>query len=71
MTDYEHLDYFRNIKNLLSSFEKFSTNIPFYGYSIICLDNINSRKLAHKIKTRKVITYGYKNKKRGFELLRG
>ena len=68
--DFEHLDYFQNIKTLLSSFEKFATNIPFYGYSIICLDNINSRKLVSKIKTRKVITYGFNNKKADLNILK-
>ncbi len=60
--DSEHLDYYKNIRSLISSFKKFATSVPFYGYSIICLDNINSRKLAYKINTRKVITYGYNNK---------
>ena len=49
--DFEHLDYYQNIKNLLSSFEKFALNIPFYGYSIICLDNVNTKKLVHQILT--------------------
>ena len=61
--DKEHLDYYKNINNLIISFEKFATSIPFYGYSIICLENKNSRKIANKIKTRNVITYGI-NKKR-------
>ena len=37
------------MRTLVSSFKEFATNIPFYGTTIICLENINSRKLARKI----------------------
>ena len=56
--DQEHLDYYKNMKNLISAFKKFATNIPFYGATIICLEDHNSKKLAEKINTRNVITYG-------------
>ena len=56
--DREHLDYYQNIENLISSFKEFATNIPFYGTTIISLENNNSRKLAKEINTRNVITYG-------------
>ena len=55
--DSEHLDYYQTNKNLINSFEKFINNIPFYGYSIICTDNISAYKLSKKINTRKIITY--------------
>ena len=35
--DQEHFDYYRNINNLLKSFEEFVTNILFYVTSIICI----------------------------------
>jgi UDP-N-acetylmuramate--alanine ligase len=56
--DSEHLDYYKNFDNLMTCFKEFATNIPFYGVSIICLENKNSKNLANKIDTRKVITYG-------------
>ncbi len=55
--DLEHLDYFKTKKNLLSAFMNFVNNLPFYGYSILCIDNLNLKKLSKKIKTRKIITY--------------
>lgn len=81
--DNEHIDYYKNIKSLFKSFKKFSSNIPFYGSSIICLEDDNSRKLANQITTRNIITYGinkkvadlnitsinYKNKKSYFNLI--
>ena len=56
--DREHLDYYQNFENLISSFKEFATNIPFYGTTIISVENNYSRKLARNIKTRNVITYG-------------
>ena len=55
--DIEHLDYYKSKQNLLLAFEKFVTNLPFYGYSIICTENINSRQIYRRIKTRKMISY--------------
>ena len=55
--DIEHLDYYKSKKNLLLAFEKFVTNLPFYGYSIICTENINSREVYRKINTRRMISY--------------
>ena len=55
--DIEHLDYYKSKKNLLLAFSDFINNLPFYGYSIICIDSLNLKKLSKKIKTRKIITY--------------
>lgn len=55
--DLEHLDYYKSKKNLLSAFSDFINNLPFYGYSIVCIDSLNLRNLTKKIKTRKIITY--------------
>ena len=43
--DNEHLDYYKNYKNLENSFLKFINKTPPTGKSIICLDNINIRKI--------------------------
>ena len=39
--DYEHLDFYKNYKNLEKSFIKFIDKTPPTGKSIICLDNKN------------------------------
>ena len=57
--DIEHLDYYKTKKNILNSFEKFITSIPFYGYSILCISDLNTYKISKKIDTRRIITYGY------------
>lgn len=55
--DLEHLDYYGSKKNLISAFVSFINNLPFYGLSIICIDNLNLKKLSKNINTRKIITY--------------
>jgi len=61
--DIEHLDYYIKKENLITAFESFILNSPFYGYSIICFDNEYLKDLAKKIKTRNIITYSLKSKK--------
>ena len=61
--DIEHLDFYKSKANLINSFEKFITMLPFYGVSIVCLDDKNLRHLIKKIKTRNIITYSTKDKK--------
>ena len=68
--DKEHLDYYKSFKKLMSTFEAFATNIPFYGATIICLENKNSKILAKKIKTRKVIKYGLNKKDADLNILK-
>ncbi len=60
--DIEHLDFYKTKKNLINSFENFINMLPFYGISIICLDDKNLKNLIKKINTRSIITYSIKNK---------
>ena len=55
--DKEHLDFYKSKKKLLLSFENFISNLPFYGYSILCIDNEDLYKLSKTMKKRKTITY--------------
>ena len=61
--DIEHLDYYKSKENLIKNFENFVNMLPFYGTSIVCIDDSNLRLLVKKIKTRKIITYSIKYKK--------
>jgi len=60
--DIEHIDYYKNKDNLIKAFKNFITNLPFYGYSILCSDNKDLKRLSKEIKTRNIITYS-KNQK--------
>ena len=60
--DIEHLDFYKSKENLIKSFENFINKLPFYGTSIVCLDDKNLQLLVKKIKTRNILTYSIKNK---------
>jgi UDP-N-acetylmuramate--alanine ligase len=55
--DLEHLDYYRNIEDIKEAFLQFANIVPFYGSTILCLDDENVKTILPKIK-RKTITYG-------------
>jgi UDP-N-acetylmuramate--alanine ligase len=55
--DREHMDFYRSIRELKKTFLEFINKVPFYGLSVICLDNENLQSLIPKIKKR-FQTYG-------------
>ncbi len=60
--DPEHLDYYGNFENLIAAFKTFIVNLPFYGFSVACIDHKIVRELVSNIIERKVITYGINSK---------
>ncbi len=56
--DHEHIDYYKNFKNLENSFLRFIEKTPPTGKSIICIDNKNIKKVLRKIKNKNILTYG-------------
>ena len=56
--DYEHMEYYKNFKNLENSFLKFIEKTPPTGKSIICIDNKYLKKIYGRIKNKNIITYG-------------
>ncbi len=56
--DYEHLDFYKNYKNLENSFIKFIEKTPPTGKSIICIDSKNIKKIFSRIKNKNILTYG-------------
>jgi len=65
--DHEHLDYYKNYKNLENSFVEFINKTPPTGKAIICLDNKNIKKILKKIKNKNIITYG-ESKKSNYQI---
>ena len=65
--DYEHLDFYKNYKNLENSFIEFINKTPPTGKSIICIDDSNIRKILNKIKNKNILTYG-ENKKADYQI---
>ena len=55
--DREHLDHYSNIEEIRAAFSAFIAKVPFYGASILCLDDENIRRMLPGI-NRRVVTYG-------------
>ncbi|MEW6674582.1 MAG: UDP-N-acetylmuramate--L-alanine ligase [Nitrospirota bacterium] len=71
--DREHMDFFKTMDSLKEAFLSFMNKVPFYGVSIVCIENEHLRELLPSIH-RRYITYGLSqdaelcatNIKRGF-----
>ena len=57
--DKEHIDFYKNYKNLENSFIKFINKTPPIGKCIICIDDRNIKEIKKKIKTKNILTYGF------------
>jgi UDP-N-acetylmuramate--alanine ligase len=55
--DREHMDYFKDMESLKEAFLVYMNKVPFYGRSIVCVDDPNVRDLLPKIH-RNTMTYG-------------
>ncbi len=66
--DKEHLDFYKNFKNLKNSFIKFLNKTPAIGKSFICIDDDELKKLISKIDNKNFLTYGF-SKKANFQVL--
>jgi UDP-N-acetylmuramate--alanine ligase len=55
--DEEHLDYYSGLEEIKSAFTRFANSVPFYGCSVVCLDQHNIQSILCDVE-RRVITYG-------------
>lgn len=58
--DAEHLEYYGTLDNIKRAFTEFCNGVPFYGFSIVCADDGNSRSIVPGIES-VCITYGVEN----------
>jgi len=56
--DEEHLDQYRGVEDLKTTFTNFANKVPFYCPVILCLDDPNLQSIIPQIE-RRVITYGF------------
>ncbi len=56
--DREHLDYFKDLERLKKAFLAFANKVPFYGTSVVCMENEHTREILPHI-DRKTVTYGF------------
>ena len=57
--DIEHMDYYKNFKNLKKSFENFLNKTPLLGKNVVCIDDKNLKYLMKKINKKNFLTYGF------------
>jgi len=55
--DREHLDQYSSLEDIQEAFLQFVNRVPFYGATILCLDEPNVQALIPNVK-RPIITYG-------------
>ena len=60
--DHEHMDYYKNFKNLKKQFSIFLNKTPLFGKNIICLDDVSLKNIKEKSKKQNFLTYGFNPK---------
>ena len=55
--DREHMDCYRDLRDVEQTFVQFMDLVPFYGIIVACADDENLRNLLPKVR-RRVLTYG-------------
>jgi UDP-N-acetylmuramate--alanine ligase len=55
--DAEHLDYYGSLERIKSTFLEFINKVPFYGLSVLCLDDPHVQSLIPGVEKR-FLTYG-------------
>jgi len=55
--DADHLDYYKYFQGLKDAFLTYINTIPFYGYSVLCVDDNTVREILQKVE-RPYYTYG-------------
>ena len=66
--DREHMEFYKNFRNLKNSFLKFLNKTPLIGKSFVCIDNTELYKLSKKVKNKNFYSYGF-SKKANFQVL--
>ena len=56
--DPEHLEHYGSFDNLKAAFRTFVSNLPFYGFVVMCKDHPEVKALIGQIKDRRILTYG-------------
>src|SRR6266542_2625391 len=55
--DREHMDYYHDMDDVRTCFTNFVNKVPFYGVSVLCLDDPNVQAIIPHVERRR-ITYG-------------
>ncbi len=56
--DPEHMEHYGTVDKLHEAFDTFISNIPFYGFGLLCIDHPTVQALKARIFDRRILTYG-------------
>ncbi len=56
--DPEHLDHYGTFEHLKAAFHQFITQLPFYGFGVLCIDHPEVQALMARILDRRIVSYG-------------
>ena len=59
--DFEHIEYYHHLDDLKKDFICFINKVPFYGFAVICLEDLNVKSIISQLRCR-YLTYGWDNK---------
>lgn len=57
--DPEHMEHYGSFDTLRAAFDQFVSQVPFYGFSAVCIDHPEVQALVGRISDRRLITYGF------------
>lgn len=57
--DPEHLDHWGSKEAMEAGYRQFVTNIPFYGFAVLCADHPAVQQMIPDLSDHRVITYGF------------
>ena len=56
--DPEHLDHWGTGEAMIAAYDQFVSNIPFYGFAVLCLDHPTVQQMIPRL-DRRIVTYGF------------
>ena len=57
--DPEHMDHYEDFAAVKRAYDTFVTNIPFYGFAVLCIDHPEVQEMVARVSDRKIVTYGF------------
>lgn len=57
--DPEHMDHYGDFNAVRKAYDSFVTNIPFYGFAVLCTDHPEVQAMIPRVSDRRIVTYGF------------
>ncbi|QDH16274.1 UDP-N-acetylmuramate--L-alanine ligase [Swingsia samuiensis] len=57
--DPEHLDHWGDEETMQAGYHQFVSNIPFYGFAVLCVDHPQVQQMIPRLSDHRIITYGF------------